>query len=127
MKRLVFAGSILIAVILLSVSRRPSGEAALAAESPQAPAVALQAASDDTIVFKTQNGQDRGGLAPQTLELPHLVLYLNGELTAPQERTLVVALTGIQTPPPGVTVTLEVRTQHVSPDPGRGADESILV
>jgi hypothetical protein len=128
MKQLVFAGGIiLIAVILISVASRSSQEAASAQEPPQAPAVTLQAASGATILFKTQNGQDRGDVAAQTLELPHLVLYRNGELTDPQDRTLVVAVTGIAAPSSGVTVTLEVRTEHGNPDPGRGADESILV
>jgi hypothetical protein len=44
------------------------------------------------------------------------VLYRNGVLTQTEERTLVVEVTGIKVPAPGVTVTLEIETQHGDPD-----------
>jgi hypothetical protein len=46
------------------------------------------------------------------------VLYRNGELTHPDERTLFVAVSGIEVPPPGITVTLDIETQHRDPDLG---------
>ena len=55
------------------------------------------------------------------------MLRRNGALTAPAERTLIVEVTGITVPPPGVTVVLKVETQHGDPDLGGGADNRILV
>jgi hypothetical protein len=59
--------------------------------------------------------------------LPHLVLYRNGALTAPDERTVIVEVTGIEVPPTGVTVTLEVETQHGDPNLGGDPTNRILV
>jgi len=91
------------------------------------PTVTLRAASGATIAFVTQNGQTADDVPPQTLNLPHLVLHRNGRLTGPQERTLIVEISGIEVPPAGVTVTLEIETQHGDPDPGDGYDERIPV
>jgi hypothetical protein len=89
--------------------------------APFAPIVNLIAASGRTITFKRDNGQTVGDAPAQTSDVPHLVLYRNGTLTAPEERTLIVEVSGIQMPPSGVTVTLEMETQHWDPDL-RGGD-----
>jgi hypothetical protein len=89
--------------------------------------VTLRAASGATVSFQTQNGETEDGVAPQRLNLPHLVLTRNGALTDPVERTLIVEVVGIEVPAAGATVTLEVETQHGSPDKGRGLKESIPV
>jgi len=97
---------------------------------PQAasgPIAVLRAASGASVMFMTQNGQAMGNVPPRTSELPHLVLYRNGTLTAPAERTLIVEVTGIEVPPPGVTVTLQVETQHGDPDLRDGSDNRIPV
>jgi hypothetical protein len=91
------------------------------------PTATLRAASGATITFKTQNGQTVGDVPPQTLDLPHLVLHRNGALTDPDERTLIVEVTGIEVPPTGVTVTLEVETQHRDPDLGGDSGQRIAV
>jgi hypothetical protein len=62
------------------------------------------------MTLKTRNGQMVEDAPPQTLDLPHLVFHRNGGLTAPDERTLIVEVTGIEVPPTGVTVTLQVET-----------------
>jgi len=80
------------------------------------PAIALQAMSGATIIFRTQNGRAVDGMPPETRDVLHLVLRRNGTLTEPAERTLVVELTGIEVPVPGVTVVLRVETQHGDPD-----------
>jgi len=67
------------------------------------------------------------GVPPQASDLPHLVLNRNGAVTDPDERTLIVEVTGIEVPLPGVTVTLKVETQHGDPDMGGGADKRIPV
>jgi hypothetical protein len=59
------------------------------------------------------------------MDVPHLVLYRNGELTDPGERTLMVEVTGIEVPRTGVVVTLEVETQHGDPDRGGGPGQRI--
>jgi hypothetical protein len=79
-------------------------------------AIALRAASGATIPFMTQNGATVEGVLAQALDLPHLVLYRSGALTPAEERTLVLELSGIEVPAAGVTVTLEIETQHRDPD-----------
>jgi len=64
----------------------------------------------------TQNGNTAEGILSQASDLPHLVLYRNGALTPADERTLVVAVAGIEVPATGVTVTLQIETQHQDPD-----------
>jgi hypothetical protein len=61
--------------------------------------VAIRASSGATTEFKTQNGEAVDNVPPQTLDMAHLVLYRNGTLTDPDERTLVVEVTGIEVPP----------------------------
>jgi hypothetical protein len=78
-----------------------------------------------TIRFRTQNGETMGEAPPEALDLPHLVLYRNGVLTDPEERTLMVEVGGIQVPTSGVTVSLEVTTQHEDPDVGSGERISV--
>ena len=85
-----------------------------------APVVALRAGFGATIAFNTQNGQTIDSISPQTLDLPHLVLHRNGSLASSNERTLIIEVSGIQVPPSGATVTLEVTTQHENPDTGSG-------
>jgi hypothetical protein len=80
------------------------------------PAVIMRAASGATIGFRTQNGEKVDGVPSETWDLPHLVLRRNGALTDPQERTVLVEVTGIEVPPAGVTVTLSVQTHHGDPD-----------
>lgn len=88
--------------------------------SSSEPTVALRAGSGATITFKTQNGAVREGVSAEARRVPHLVLRRNGSLTDPRERTLIVRVTGIAVPPPGVTLTLHVETQRGDPDPPEG-------
>ena len=94
-------------------------------QDASAPRVTLRAASGATILFMTQNGRTVGDVSPQTLYLSHLVLHRNGTLTDPDERTLIVEVSGIELPPTGVTVTLEIETQHGDPDLGGGSSNRI--
>ena len=103
----------------------PVAESASASPLPQpvsVPTVTLRAGSGETIRFRTQNGKTVNGVPPRTLELPHLVLYRNDALTHPDERTLIVEIANLEVLARGVTVTLEVTTQHTNPDtdPGEG-------
>jgi hypothetical protein len=91
------------------------------------PAATLRAASGATIAFVTQNGETVDNLPPQTLELPHLVLYRNGALTDASERTLLVEVSGIEVPSTGVTVTLELETQHTNSDSDQDPGQRISV
>jgi hypothetical protein len=88
-----------------------------AAQVPSSPTVTLRAASGASILFKPQKEQLVEGVSPKGWDVPHLVLRRNSALTDPEERTLVAEVTGIKVPPPGVTVTLSVETQHGDPDP----------
>jgi hypothetical protein len=98
-----------------------------APQTTTVPTVILRAASGAAITFKTQNGRTMNDVPPQTLDLPYLVLYRNGALTGPDERTLIVEVTGIEVPPAGVTVTLQVETQHGDPDLGADSGPRIPV
>ena len=90
------------------------------------PTVTLGAASGATIRFRTQNGRAAAdGTSSQTMDLPHLVLYRNTDLTDPQERTLIVEIANLQAPPKGATVTIEVTTQHGNPDFDSGETVSV--
>jgi hypothetical protein len=109
------AGSFDLPVVYLN----RNGQAAAEAErmlTVSTPAVTLRAASGATIPFGTQNGKVVEGVPSQALDLPYLVLYRNGALTRAGERTLILEVTGIGAPVPGVTVTLEIETQHVDPN-----------
>ncbi len=86
------------------------------------PTVNVRAASEGTISFKKENGQPMGDAPAPASELPHLVLYRDGALTAPKERKVIVEVSGIQVPSTGVTVTLELETQHWDPDVRGGVD-----
>jgi hypothetical protein len=88
-----------------------------AAEALSAPTVRVRAASGANIRFRPQDGRSGDPISPRGRDIPHLVLHRNGALTNPDERTLIVKVTGIDVPPPGVTVTLSVETQHGDPDP----------
>jgi hypothetical protein len=96
-------------------------------QAASGPAVTSRAASRATAVFMTQNGQAVGDVPSQASDVPHLVLYRNGALTAPDERTLRVEVTGFEVPATGVTVTLQVETQHGDPDLGGSPDSRIPV
>lgn len=83
---------------------------------PAQPSVRLRAASGATIRFTTQNGATIDGVPPRSSDIPYLVLYRNGEMTPPDQRTLIVELVDLALPPAGVTATLSVETEHVDPD-----------
>ncbi|MGD8599482.1 MAG: hypothetical protein PVJ26_20890 [Anaerolineae bacterium] len=109
---------LLIAVSLSFLPEGPARAEAAPAEQPtsRAPTITLQSASGQTIEFETQNGEVVEGVPPETRDLPHLVLRRNGVLADPGERTLSLEVTGIEVPPSGVTITLNVETQHGDPD-----------
>ena len=97
------------------VADEGGSEASLPTGYPS-PAVTMRAASGATIRFRTQNGEKVDGVPSEMWDLPHLVLQRSGALTDPQERTVLVEVTGIDVPPDGVTVTLSIQTQHGDPD-----------
>lgn len=84
------------------------------------PWILLHAATNRTIFFLTQNGQKVEGQAPQAFEIPHLVLFRNGQLTEPLERQVTISVQGLDLPPHGLSITLTLETQHKSPPPEGG-------
>ncbi len=108
-----------------SAAMTRSGSSSLTADP--LPTVALRAAAGATITFWTQNGQTVKGIAPQATRVPHLVLMRNGLLSDVNERTLILEVNGIEVPPTGVHVTLELWTHHDDPNPGSDLDQGILV
>jgi hypothetical protein len=114
----------LLAVIALSLALLALTGCGVPAEAHYRPGydatqvvVVLRAASGMTIPFLTQNGKTVNGILPEMKEMPRLVLHRNGALTEPSERTLILEVSGIQVPPSGVTVTLQIETMHENPDP----------
>jgi hypothetical protein len=93
-----------------------SGSAAPSHDASSVPTVALRSASGATIGFKTQNGEMVDGIPSETWDVPHLVLRRNGALADPGERTLIMEVMGIEVPPAGMTITLNIETQHGDPD-----------
>ena len=55
------------------------------------------------------------------------MLKRNGVLTSPEERSLLVSVAGLQAPPPGITVTLSIETQHGDSDAGGSEADRIAV
>jgi hypothetical protein len=95
---------------------------------PTLPLVQLNSANGLVIDFHTQNGQTVTGASPVSKEIPHLVLFRNGELTRPEERTLHLTLAGLEVPPKtGLTFTLRVETQHGDPDRGGNVEYPLSV
>ncbi len=80
------------------------------------PVVTLRAASGSWVEFRPNNGQPLDDIPPQILNLPHLVLFRNSNLTAPVERTLIISVSNLEVPSPGVMVSLAIETQHGDPD-----------
>jgi len=103
----------IILVLLFTNGHSSSGSESHAAEPGSSSlSVTLRGESEASIPFRAENGsiiEDR--------DVPHLVLRRNGTLTDPDERTLIVEVADIKVPPPGVTVTLAIETQHGDPDP----------
>ena len=97
------------------------------AHSTHNPTVTLQAASKNTILFKSQNGQPSNNISPTKNDIPYLVLYRNAQLTAPQERSIQITLNGIEIPAQGLSVNLTVETQHGDPDLGGDDSQRIVV
>jgi hypothetical protein len=117
---------IALSMLFLFMSGVSAGPAPMPAAQPQVPpsqvdagpAVSLRAASGATIPFTAWNGRTIDGVAPETRELPYLVLYRNGRLSDAVERTLLVEVSDLEVPPTGLTVTLGLMTMHGDPDPG---------
>ncbi len=89
--------------------------------------VSLNAATNATILFKAENGQETKVPHAEGLEIPYLVLDRNGVLTPSSERTLHVSLGNLQIPPSGLYAGLEIETQHNDPDLGAKNTDKILV
>jgi hypothetical protein len=91
------------------------------------PIVNLRAVSGVQIEFLPQNGRTKDTSPPKTITIPHLVLYRNGELTGPSERTLIVEVAGLDVPPTGLTVIFGIETQHGDPDRDGEQDKRISI
>jgi hypothetical protein len=77
--------------------------------------------------FKSNNGKAIEGMEPKARDIPRLIPYRNGRLTAQVERILIAEVAGIVVPPGGVTVTVDVETQHDDPDLAAGPGVRIFV
>jgi len=101
-----------------------NGSSAFAKNSADGmPKVALSAVSAATVPFTEQTGQT----ATASRDIPHLVLFRNGVLTAPAERTLIATISNLKVPEAGFTVTIRMETQHGDPDLGDGEKSRITV
>jgi hypothetical protein len=87
----------------------------------------LRSQTGAVIEFRSKNGLTLNGKAPQKKDIPHLVLYRNGVLTAPEERTLVMTVNGLPAPTTGTSLTIQYETQHPDPDMGSANRSAIPV
>ncbi|MGD9047226.1 MAG: hypothetical protein PVF77_04185, partial [Anaerolineae bacterium] len=134
-QKTILALSLLVLLLIPSGFQTVSSQPATGTAEPElppssnhtAPTVTVQASSGATIGFTTQNGQTVNDLPPRALDLPHLVLYRNGTLTPPDQRTLILTVSNLLLPPSGLTVTLELQTYHGDPDLGSGPEHRITV
>ena len=119
--------TLLLLVVPAGFTLEASAQALREVAPPASPAVALWAASGQTVAFQAENGAHADQTPPATQNLPYLVLYRNGSLTEPRERTLSIEVMGIEVPPAGVTVTLTVETQHATLDPSGAGGRRLVV
>ena len=131
-----FFKRILICLCLISISMLtwkavyavlsgPGGSSAFAQASPGGTLnVMLSSSTGAAIPFTEQNNRTN---TPETRDIPHLVLFRNGMLTAPAERTLLATISNLVVPEAGFTVTIRMETQHGDPDLGGGEKNRITV
>jgi hypothetical protein len=101
-----------------------NGSSAFAKNSADGmPKVVLSAVSAATVSFTEQTGQT----ATASRDIPLLVLFRNGKLTVPAERTLIAAISNLEVPEAGFTVTIRMETQHGDPDLGGGDKDRITI
>ncbi len=112
---------------LLAAATVGVGPAIESSPLSSAPTVVLRAASGAGLTFRTQNGEMVDGIPSATWDVPRLVLYRNGVLADPVERTLNIQVTDIEVPPNGVTVTLILETQLGDPDVPGASPQRIVV
>ena len=89
--------------------------------------VYLHAANGETILFRAQNGNGLDGNPAQDEMIPHLVLKRNGALTEARERTLEVAVSGLDKLPLDAVLTFKIETQHTDPDKKSVGERRIAV
>ena len=113
-----------ISIIFLLVLATPSNSARSVRRNTH---VEISGASGRRIEFRTQNGQQVDGNPALHLDIPHLVLMRNAQLTSPGERSIKISVNGIQIPQSGAIVTLKILTQHLTHQISNGIQEHILV
>jgi hypothetical protein len=89
--------------------------------------VSLTAATNATILFKAENGQESTAPQQEGRKIPYLVLSRNGAPTPRAERSLHISLDNLQVPPSGLYAALEIETQHNDPDRGEKNTGKIIV
>jgi hypothetical protein len=89
--------------------------------------VSLKAATDATILFKAENGQEIAVSQTEGQKIPYLVLNRNGVPTPHFERTLNLSLGNLQVPSSGLYASLKIETQHSDPDLGQKNSDKISV
>ncbi len=107
----------------VAVASNPSHALAAAGS----PSVDLRSASGESIRFVPDNNHPVGGIDPQSQDIPHLVLFRNGALSASSERTLILTVGDLVLPPGGIILNVRLETQGADPDLGGGDSPRITV
>jgi hypothetical protein len=90
------------------------------------PQVKLRSVSGSTISFFDANGAISNQNQSESRTLPRMVLFRNGKLTEPHERTLVVEFSRLVMPPSGGYISIEVCTQTGVNTPEQDIQKCIL-
>ena len=102
----------------LTVQPEPVVEEAVYVLPGEGVELSLSAASNRMIEFKTKNGRTVKDQAPQTIQIPHLVLRRNGALTPVEERTLHIQINGLEFPAAELSLNLSIATLHDDSETG---------
>lgn len=139
MRAILFLQNLLVIAAMIGSSSLPEPmevEAAQAAIPPKsasaAPSfsdltVSLKAATEATILFRTEKGKEVNAPNEEERKIPHLVLNRNGVPTPGFERTLYLTLGNLPVPTSGLYIDLDIETQHGDPDVDSRNADKILV
>lgn len=122
--RLVILGVLLLlglAAAVALISRQQLAAWFAGRTSPVQAAAALYPAVENSILFKSNNGEPKNNTPASERDIPHLVLFKNGKLTEPASRTVFIDLDWQLARNRRAALDLVLETQNGNPDAGGGA------
>lgn len=95
--------------------------------TPVQATIVLRPVGHQTILFKSNNGETKNKIPAEEKHIPHLVLYRNGQVTDPGQRTVAIDVNWQLAPRSTAGLELILETQNGNPDAGGGAVNRITV